>query len=383
MELLLVLLFMGLGMLVPATIIGLVIYWAIYSNRKRGQAWSSVAQRLGLYYQANRIWGYLDGQHVQCQTVQRGSGRNKQTWTVVTGFFHPRLDLGLSVYKQRILADAFGSLFGSEDIEVGDAGFDASFVIKGDEPARVMTLLRPDVRHHLRQCQQGGWTAKLNDLGMSVERYGGVSNEAWLEQALRTVAGGAAMVTAARDSVPIASPLQPHYESWTSYARAQGMQGTTTPFCMWGDIDGSQVTVSAVRAGKLKYNVQVLVHYPSMLQHGLTVRPSGTMDAVVTFFGGQDHRTGHQAFDQAFTVKSNRPDQIRQIFDANVCSTLLGIKSNVGPVEVRDDGVAVTTRGFPQHPTQVPQLVNAVKDVARAIHSNAYQIYSVQEGPYR
>ncbi len=383
MDFLFIVIFAGAFMLVPFLFIGAVIFFVIHAQKRRTKTWSSVAARLGLQYGSNRIWGYLEGQHVQCQLVMRGTHNNRQAWTVVTAMLHPRLDLGLAISKQGILHDAFGSLLGNTDHEIGDPHFDAAFIIKGDETSRMKALLRPDLRQRLMQGLQSGWNAALNDRATSVERRGSVTSEQTIEWALKNVAKTASIVAAVRDSVPIASSLQSHYESWTSYARANGMQGTTTPFAMWGDLDGSKVTVSAVRIGRGKYSAQVLVHYPAMLQHGLNVRASGTVDAVLNFFGGQDHKIGDRTFDDKFVVKSNRPDQLEQIFDAKVRAALLYIETKVGPVEVRDDGVAVTTHGFPQHPIVIPQLVDAVKDVAQNIHANAYQVYSVPQGPYR
>lgn len=383
MEGILFVLFMVTMMALPIVIIAVAIYVSFHLRTKRNEAWRNTASRLGLQFAPDRIWGYLNGQHVQCQIVIRGSGKSKQTWTVVTGFTHPKLDLGLAVYKQGVLVEVLSSLFGGQDIKINDPPFDAAFIIKGDEPARVATLLRPDLRGFLMQANSRGVDIQISDLGAIVQTRGGIGDPRWLDTVLHTVAQGTALIAAARGQVPIASALAPHYEAWSSFARAQGLQGSTTPFAMWGDIDGSKVTVSALRTGHNMYHAQVLVHYPTPLQHGLLVRPAGSLDAVVSFFGGQDHKIGDSAFDDAFVVKTNITSQLQQIFDQNVRQTLLYIKQSVGPVEVRDDGVAVTTTGFPQHPTVVPQLVKALKDVAQAIHANANQIYQVQQGPYR
>jgi hypothetical protein len=146
--------------------------------------------------------------------------------------------------------DALAALFGAQDIEIDDPGFDRAFVIKGDEPPRVATLLRPDLRLYLMHARQQQFDIQLSDLGVMVQTRGAVTNPVWIESTLSMMAHGAALITAAREQVPIASSLAPHYEVWSSFARAHGLQGMTTPFAMWGDLDGSKVTVSALRTGE-------------------------------------------------------------------------------------------------------------------------------------
>jgi hypothetical protein len=383
METFIALVTVGLKLLIPVAIVMLAVYIGYRVHANRDEAWRNTASRLGLQFVSGRIWGILNGQSVQCGIEVRGSGKNKQTWTVVWGFVQPKLDLGVAVYRRSAFIDALAALFGAQDIEIGDPSFDRDFVIKGDEPSRVAELLRPDLRQFLMRAKEQRLDVQLSDLGVMVQTRGVNRNQAWLESVLSMMAHAAALVSAAREQVPIASSLAPHYEVWSSFARAHGLQGMTTPFAMWGDLDGSKVTVSAVRTGQCQYQAQVLVHYPTPLQLGLRVRPGGTLDAVFTFLGGQDHKIGDPAFDAAFVVKANTTTQLRQIFDMTVRQTMLNIVQRVGPVEVRDDGVAVTTEGFPRDPAVIPQLMDVIKGVAQAVHANAGQIVPVHIGPYR
>jgi hypothetical protein len=383
MEAIFALVIVGIAMLIPVAIVGLALYIGYRARANRDEAWRNTASRLGLQFVPGRIWGTLNGQSVQCGIEIRGGGKNQETWTVVWGFVQPKLDLGVAVHRENTIIDALASLFGAQDIEIGDPSFDRAFVIKGDEPSRVAELLRPDLRMFLIRAKEQQLDVQLTDLGMMVQTRGAITSQPWIESVLSMMAHAAALVSAAREQVPISSALAPHYEVWSSFARAHGLQGMTTPFAMWGDLDGSKVTVSALRTGQCQYKAQVLVHYPTPLQLGLRVRPGGTLDAVFTFLGGQDHKIGDPAFDAAFVVKANTTTQLRQIFDMTVRQTMLNIVQRVGPVEVRDDGVAVTTEGFPRDPAVIPQLVDVIKGVAQAVHANAGQIVPVHIGPYR
>jgi hypothetical protein len=375
--------FLLMFMIFPFGIIGVVLYLAYQMQKKRREAWAQLAAKMGLQHSGDQVWGTVEGQGVQCRIVIKGSGKNKQTWTVISNKIHPPLDLGLSVSRQNVIFEVVGKLFDAEDHEIGDLTFDKAFVIKGDEVSRIKALLTDDLRNFLLEIQNLGQSVTLNDRGISIAMRGSITDINRLEYCLQAVARGANLVRATRDQVPIASPLKPHYEAWASFARANGLQGITTPFLMWGEIDGVQVSVFALRSGRLNYSAQVQVHFPEDLRHGLLVRPAGSLDALSALFGGQDHKVGDAEFDKAFVIQTYSTDRLGEILDEPVRKTLMQIKKSVGSVEVSDQGVSVTTPGFPREPSGVPQLINTVKDVSSQIYRNAKQIYAVQIGPYR
>jgi hypothetical protein len=118
----------------------------IAQSKKTNEAWASVARKLQLVFQPGqlfsrpRISGIHNGCSVLVTTFSRGSGKNQTTYTRFRVSYPQSLDLGLRLTKQGLLA-GIGKMFGSQDIEVGDKGFDDAIVVKGRDPERVKEFL--------------------------------------------------------------------------------------------------------------------------------------------------------------------------------------------------------------------------------------------------
>ena len=373
----------GAAIAVPLALVGGLVAWVIHVQKKREQAWGRVAARMGLSHATGQIWGQLDGQSVQLRIEQRGSGKNRQSWTVAACFLQPPVDLGLAVHGQGFLSSTLGALFGAQDVPVGDPAFDAAFVVKGDEPVRVAALLREDLRRYLLRLHADRAGIHLYDAGGHLEQRGSVADERWVEWALRAVATVGRLSNEARASVPVAGPLAPHRAAWLEYARAAGLSGMDTPLCVWGRMEGASVAAYAIRSGPSQYRLEVLVRFDASLGMGLLVRPTRTLDGIASLFGGQDHALGDAAFDPQFVVKAPRADRLSQILDADVRRRILDLASRGAAVQIRDDGVTVRAAAFPSEPTDVPRLVAEAKGVARAVQLGAKRPDAGAPVPYR
>lgn len=370
-------------LMVPVAVVGGIIAWAVTAQKKREDTWARLAARLGLSYARSQVWGTLEGQGVQLRTEVRGSGKHRQTWTVVASFLNPPLDLGLSVYRQGFLSNTFGALFGAQDVAVGDPSFDPAYVVKADEPARAVALLGPELRAFFVRAHADRTGLHLADTGARIEERGMVSNEQWLEWALQTVAMASRLADAARANVPPATPLVPHRAAWMEFAKAAGLAGMDTPLCIWGRMEEASVSAYAVRVGHVQHRLEVLVRFDQGLGLGLLVRPTGTLDGIASFFGGQDHSFGDPAFDPAFVVKAPSADRLAEVLDADVRRRLVELASRGVVVQVRDDGVTVRAPSFPADASEVPRLVAEAKGVARAIYANASRREAPRDQPYR
>ena len=255
---------------------------------------------------------------MQLRVETRGSGKNKQTWTVIAGFLRPGLDVGLGLQAQGFLSDAWGALFGATDIEVGDAQFDAAFSVKADEARRAQALLTPDVRRELQALHASGASLRVGDAGLSIEIRGACEDARWLTQGARAVARVTRLLDEARRAVPPAALLLPHREAWLTFAHAAGLQGMDSPLCMWGRMDGCDIAAYAVRSGPNAYGLEVLVRFEQPLGIALHVRPAGTLDALGALLGSQDESLGDVVLDKRYVVKTARPDRVPVLLDAPV-----------------------------------------------------------------
>ncbi len=118
----------------------------IQQSKKTNEAWASVASRLQLVFQPGQLFSRpkISGIHKGCSvlvtTFSRGSGKNQTTYTRFRVSYPHSLDLGLRLTKQGLLS-GIGKIFGTQDIEVGDEGFDDAIVVKGRDPERVKEFL--------------------------------------------------------------------------------------------------------------------------------------------------------------------------------------------------------------------------------------------------
>lgn len=377
-----VLIMMGMAA-VPVALIGGVIAWAVHASKQRTAAWAAMAQRLGLQFANQQIYGLLEGAPVRLFTEVRGSGKNKQTYTVAAGILDPAFDVGLTVYKHGFFSSV-GEMMGMKDITIGDPGFDQAFVIKGDEPHRVQALLAsPALRQALAQVLSSGWVFTVRDQGFRVECRGATSDAQWMEWALRMAGLVTRLLAEARPAIPCATPLAPHRDAWVQYAQAAGMQGMDTPLCMYGRHEGAAISVYAVRSGPLQYGVEVMVRFDRPLGLGLMVRPQGTLDAIGAFLGGQDLTVGDAEFDPRFVIKATAKESLAAVLDGEVRKKMLDLLARVGSIQVKDDGVTLRAPRFSDDPTGVPWLVAQARSLSDRVADNVARLGVAASGPYR
>jgi hypothetical protein len=149
-----VLLFQILISLVLFSLFGLMIYAFVLGLRRRQRAWSDFAQRHGLTLHSigltslPHITGSYEGQQLELQVEQRGSGKNRSYVTVLHLDVIDAVPESLSLEREG-LGDKFLKLFGRKDEEIGDDDFDRAFDLKNLDPESAILLRHPDVQRHL------------------------------------------------------------------------------------------------------------------------------------------------------------------------------------------------------------------------------------------
>jgi hypothetical protein len=359
-----------------------LVLWAQHANKRRMERWARVAAELGLSYVDNTVSGVLDGQHVKLWVKVVSGSENNSYYTVVSGLLDPGMDLGLSLYREGILARAALGLLGHRDIHTGDPTFDPAFIVRADEPQRAVLLLTPELRGALIElAAQSGTALSLGDAGCELERNGICDDERWMIWALRTAARLTRLMNRARRSLPPASALVAHKTAWQRLATAAGFRGMDTPLCMWGKLEGFDIWVYCVRVAPLDFRVESRVRFATPIHANLVVRRAQTLDAVSTLFGGQDLELGDPAFDRAFLVRASRPDAAALVLDAEVRQRMLHLNERIGQVEVSDEGVLVRSVSLSRDPHQAMQLMEAARDLAHRIVQRARPL--LHAGPYR
>ncbi|MBK9001169.1 MAG: hypothetical protein IPM35_36065 [Myxococcales bacterium] len=306
----------------------------------------------GMMTLAFSLFGELEGQPV---TLRRlcGSGARVD----ITSPLRPHLDLGFGLTR----AGAFSKVsewLGAHDIQTGDAAFDAAFTVRGDEPARVLALLTPEVRSAIASI--GVADFELSDAEYSCGHrvtMGGDESVETLARELREAARMARAVAEAHAAVPPAGGLVGHHEAWSAYARQRQLQSGATPLWLQGQLGKTWVFAQASRIGVNDFALTLGARLQAPLPIPLGIEPKrGLIGSLV---GARAESTGDSAFDAVFEVTCAE-GSLR--VGAELRSLLLEL-SQLGKVRVRGSEVRLVTPASLK-PERVPGVL---EDLCRAL----------------
>lgn len=149
---------MAVLVIIIIVLLGFLI-WHKLSSDKLMRTWNRVAERLDLksssqgvsIFGTPTIKGRIESILVKVDIIQRGSGRNSQSYTRYQAQFPKALGFGFFIRTHGML-DNIAKIFGAEDIEIGDPSFDSSYLIRGGDPETIrkyLTQYRRDCIAHL------------------------------------------------------------------------------------------------------------------------------------------------------------------------------------------------------------------------------------------
>jgi hypothetical protein len=165
----------GLVFLAIVGVAIMAITIGVKQSKKTNEAWAAAARQLQLVFQPGQIFSRprISGIHKGCSvlvtTFSKGSGKNQTTYTRFRVSYPHSLDLGLRLTKQGMLS-GIGKFFGTQDIEVGDEGFDDAIVVKGRDPERVKEFLTLSRRMRAARFLTTYQGSCIDDLNVEWER---------------------------------------------------------------------------------------------------------------------------------------------------------------------------------------------------------------------
>jgi len=135
---------------VGCTVAGAAVLALIFARVRLDQAedsWRKLADRHGLRQatewegkKALVVYGDLDGRPFLMENIEVG-GQQKHFQTQISLQLGDRLPAGLFLGPERFGKGVFKKMIVGEEIEIGDAEFDAKVVIRGDDPKEVKAYL--------------------------------------------------------------------------------------------------------------------------------------------------------------------------------------------------------------------------------------------------
>jgi hypothetical protein len=166
---------------------GLMAAWAMRTYKRTLEEFRRWAAVQGLTVAEGAWWasvpeatGMRAGRRLRVATFTTGSGKSKQTWlaAAVAVGAGGRLELE---FKRQDFGTKVAEWFGAKEITVGEAGFDARWFVRTNQPDFVQAALLPEMRVRMDEVAAlGGRELKIeikDGWARYVER-GGVSAQA-------------------------------------------------------------------------------------------------------------------------------------------------------------------------------------------------------------
>ena len=132
-------------------------WWAFVQQRRSAANLRALALRLGLDFFDDKksgwesilvVTGKHEGREITFNTFTTGSGKSRVNWRGVS--VRPRTIGGLLFhFRPQGLRTKLAELFGTNEITVGDAAFDAAWFLETNEPEFLRAALVPEVRAKL------------------------------------------------------------------------------------------------------------------------------------------------------------------------------------------------------------------------------------------
>jgi hypothetical protein len=162
-------------LIIGGGVVGLII-WSIRHQKKVRENWLNFARTNGLQIQGstNRpvIQGWLGQVYITLNTVVRGSGKNRTTYTQYHASVNAPMPRGLAMHKEGLFSKV-GKMFGGQDVQVGDRVIDDAFIIKSQDLLGTHNLLSlPHVKKALLFCLARHPGLRITERDILVEHTG-------------------------------------------------------------------------------------------------------------------------------------------------------------------------------------------------------------------
>lgn len=337
---------------VPITIIGGVLFFVLWRNRKNRVVWGNVANKLNFNMPNPKrleMFGTYKGCklktaiRVEYRNTNSDGGTRAKYFTYCTSEFSQPLRFLLSITSPK------GYFSGSNQIQLGQPGFDKAFYLKGYDANVLQNLLLSDFPSDKTQNLLGDlmWakqyigTIQITDKMVYLERSGQVGDENTLRQLIEITAHLADRFSAARRSFPLADWEKQLLQNWQKFTGENNLVFDSKSFTIQGNYKNFHVLV-ALETEKEKWQTEMKLKFPNNLMAGLKIMPDNSIHKALTWIGVQDIESGNKAFDDAFIVKSNIGAIVKGKLQPDFCTHLLQIKSRTSNILINDEEIFFT-----------------------------------------
>lgn len=167
-----------------------VIVFGVRAAKKARENFRKLATQLNLEFvekdpvtRRARVTGLWQGRRVTFQSRAVGSGKRRKVWSELS--LTPAAHGGLTFrLAPRSLGTALEQLFGAQDLEVGEPGFDKKWLVQSNQPDFFKAALMPQIQEKLGGFP-GEW--RMDDGAIVYRERGDFSTDAIGERMARAV----------------------------------------------------------------------------------------------------------------------------------------------------------------------------------------------------
>jgi hypothetical protein len=296
-------------------------------------AYGEVARELGLDVDTRGVslQGHVGEQRLWVGEVMVGHGpeRRMACWGVLD--LERPLGLGLLIRRRGLSERLFRRSRGVK-VQAVDPELERLVEISGDDPERVRQLLDDRVREVLGIVLTRWRDLVITDQSIRIYLKQPLSRTPDLRDLVYGMRSLAAELSAARRRIAPPPALAARMGDWRSLAARLGLELEEAFPGVAGELDGRPIRVTPLRTGD-GYAAELRLGFRAHRRTGLRLRPQVEPDGYWSV--GQDIQLGDPAFDQAFVVKGDDPEGVRELLSAQVREGLMAMNAT-GRIDVDD-----------------------------------------------
>ncbi len=318
-------------LLVVAGTVSAIVGVVAKQGKRTRATWQSNAAELGLSFRPGprsgrpiharhhlpQMYGHYDGQdvYVGVRSYTTGSGQSRKThyYTFIDVLFNVPLKRGLGVRPANGVSKFFGSIFGQNDIQIGDPSFDKKFRIDGLDQRQVTSLLGHDtLRRALDTTYPFGFLPSLNDDRVRLEAKGVIVQANKLKPQIQGAVALYREVVAAWDQQPPSNEELQITPGWQQVAERKQLSFEPRAMLMVGRLNESSIRCEVV-LNKNQFSTEMEARFEPPLGGGLSIKKQGALSSVKKIFGAQDIIVGDEVFDRRYLIKGKDVERVKAI----------------------------------------------------------------------
>ena len=204
-------------------------------------------------------------------------------------------------------------------------------------------LLSPGARAHFSACSWGA-QIDITDAGLVLHRslHGPVDANDF-EDDVRAVAAAVRQMDEARRTAPVMTALERHARVLAEYAAQNRLSTRNVPPSAFGPVARGSIAIVSSREPH-GYGARARFAFAQGLHVGLDLVPAAALPALSRMWAsisGRDVKVGDDAFDAMFVVRTERPEVIATVLDAEVRAALLEAHARFGALHLLDGSLTI------------------------------------------